>query len=357
MPKLIQPREFHPRKALIVSAVLLAAFAYAYLFRPREPATAAWSGETMGTTYHITLAHSTLSEWRLRKLRNHVGDYLVEINRMMSTYQPDSEISQFNASRSTDGFPVSPGFLSVVRAALRLCRESGGAFDPTVESLSAAWGFGPHKSEAPPSEDTLQAVRQRVGCELLTIEDPDRLRKGVPEVEITLDAIATGYAADGVAELIRQAGVSNLLVEIGGEGVALGRNPEEQAWRIGIDTPGYGSAPGESLQTVVHLAGQGFATSGDYRNFREDEDGRVRSHIIDPRTGRPVEHRLASVTILAPDCLAADGLSTTVFVLGPEAGMEFIERRDGVEGLLIIRREDGSFEERRSSGFDAFTAP
>jgi thiamine biosynthesis lipoprotein len=163
--------------------------------------------------------------------------------------------------------------------------------------------------------------------------------------------VAKGYAVDRVMDLVREAGCTNAYVDIGGDGAAIGLSPRGQPWRIGIERPRYGALPGEAVATTLPISGRAVATSGDYRQFRRAPDGSVRSHIIDPRTGHPVKHTLASVTAIADTCMEADGLATTLYVLGPEDGMPFVEAQPGVEALFITRTADDGFETTRSSGF------
>ena len=353
---LIQPRKLNIGKLLWVLAVLLA-FAFVTLRRdPPGPRNPAWTGETMGTLYSIKLADSPLGRRALRSLQEEVDRCLIEVNRQMSHYQPDSELSRFNRHASTEPFPVSPGFASVVRFALELSGRSGGVFDPTLGPLIDAWGFGaPGPVTEPPSNEEVEEARQQAGARHLSVTLEGKLVKAIPGLHLNLSAVAKGYGVDEAARVIREHGFSNAFVEIGGEVVAFGHNAEGQKWRIGVDAPRADALPGEELETIVHLSGLAVATSGDYRNYFVDEQGTRFTHILDPRTGRPIQHNLASVSVVAPDCMTADGLATALFVMGAEAGMKWLESWPGIEALFIVREPDGRFTCLPSPGFIELT--
>jgi thiamine biosynthesis lipoprotein len=270
----------------------------------------------------------------------------------MSHYQPDSELSRFNRAESTNPLAVSAGFARVVRFALELHERSGGVFDPTLGPLIDLWGFGapgPVK-EVPSGEDIAEALTL-VGARHLSITSDGRLRKDIPGLHLNLSAVAKGSGVDEAARVIREHGFSNVFVEIGGEVVTFGHNAEGQPWRIGVDAPRPDALPGEELETILHLSGLAVATSGDYRNYFVDRQGTRYAHILDPRTGRPIQHNLASVSVVAPDCMTADGLATALFVMGVEEGMKWLETWPGIGALFIVREADGRFVCRPSPGF------
>ncbi len=312
----------------------------------------------MGTTYSIRLAHARLTSRQLSELKRRVDERLEEINRLMSHYRPDSELSRFNAAPAGEPFQLSPDFARVLRFALEVHRASGGAFDPAIGALVNAWGFGPRGRQVePPDEAGLKDLLAAAGASHIRFLDEATATKDAAGVLLDLSAVAKGFGADAVAEIIRDFGVSNLFVEVGGEVVVHGHNPEGTPWRIGIETPDPALLPGESFECIIALTNGAVATSGDYRNFRTTPEGRRFSHILDPRTGRPVEHPLASVSVIAPDCMTADALATAAFVLGPEAGPEFIENWPGAEAFFIVREADGRFRRIQTSGFSLHLAP
>jgi thiamine biosynthesis lipoprotein len=354
--KLLQPRRFHPLKAAWVLFVLLAFMVYTTL-RDRPHPVWSWTGPTMGTTYTVKVAAPRLDPGQQARVGSRIETRLEEINRVMSTYQPDTDISRFNQSTSTGSFEVSADLVEVVRAALELCRQSGGAFDPTFGPAWALWGFGEDgRPQAAPDDDTVNSVLESCGCRHLQAVSDTALRKDRPGLHLNLNAIAPGYAVDELIAILRAEGLTNALVELGGETRAMGHNAQRQPWRIGIEEPLLDAPPAAAARRVAHLRDLALATSGDYRNYFQDEAGTVISHIFDPRRARPAAGQVASVSVVASNCLWADGLSTTLFVMGPDEGIAWLTNVPGAEALFIVRQPDGSFSEAASPGFTRLTS-
>lgn len=306
----------------------------------------------MGTHYDIKIAHSPLTQVEARRLHQEVETYLRDMNRKMSTYLEDSEISRFNQSRSTEPFPVSPEFAYVTRSAIEWADRTGGAFDPTLDPLIHLWGFGYRTPEAPsPSEAELAAALARIGYGYIQVPDDVHIRKLRPDIELNLNAIAKGYAVDGVQQILLRAGAVNHYIEIGGDVAVSGGNREGDPWRIGIEYPDPDAAAGERLHGIAHLSSGALAGSGDYRQFRTDADGRVLSHILDPRNGHPVQHELASVNVWATSCMDADAIATALIVMGLEEGLRWVEAQPDAEAVFFTRRSNGRFEPAYSPGF------
>jgi thiamine biosynthesis lipoprotein len=306
------------------------------------------AGETMGTTYTIRIARMPegLSG---SKLKRDIDDTLDRVNSEMSTYRPDSELSRFNASDSTDWFAVSRETAIVVAEAQRVSRESNGAFDATVMPLVNLWSFGPEaRPDAVPSDAELAERRSHVGYKKLEVRhDPPALRKTDPAMSVDLSAIAKGYGVDVIAELLDERGVKAYMVEIGGEIRTKGPKPDGESWRIGIERPAAGQ---RAVETVVRLQNDAMATSGDYRNYFE-AGGKRYSHTIDPRTGRPIEHTLVSASVFAPTCMTADAYATTVMVLGPAEGYDWLVEHE-IAALLIVKVGE-RFVEKPTPAFEA----
>jgi thiamine biosynthesis lipoprotein len=340
----------------------------------------------MGVEWHVTLSirpdtHGTDGAVILGAIQ----EALARVDQRMSTYKADSEISRFASAPAAQDFAVSAETAMVVAEALRISALSDGAFDPTVMPLVDLWGFGPAVASAQaPTEAELAAALEICGWQKLHVETAATpplanastpinasrptsanmsvsegvsaraenlatLRKDVAGLRVDLSAIAKGYGVDAVCAALQQNGYSDYMVEVGGELRTSGLSPKGTAWRIGIDAPQDMSAMGQSLQAVLELGTIAVATSGDYRNFRMVDGKRV-SHTIDPRTGLPVIHELASVTILAPNCMLADALATTCMVLGPTLGMQLIESLADVECYMILR-EGEQLITQSSAGF------
>lgn len=313
-----------------------------------------WNGSTMGTTYLIKISQVDIEQTVLRQLQTKVENALIEVNREMSTYDPQSEISRFNRFIDTTAFPVSQQLIKVISTALDVYHKSKGSFDITVAPLVNLWGFGTEgRRNDIPSEDEISLLKLKVGSQNLVIVDTTHLRKRIPDLQIDLSAIAKGYGVDVVAGIIQSFGYQNYMVEIGGEVVAHGVNASREVWKIGVDRPSYNLLPGEELEAILALKDIAVATSGDYRNYFEVA-GKQFSHTIDPKTGMPIIHGLASATIIAPNCMQADALATAVMVMGKEKAIPWIEDLSQVEGLLITRMKDGTFEESQTSGFGKY---
>ena len=316
----------------------------------RRPVQLSLNGEAMGTTYSVKLVPlQTLSSEQEAQLARDVSDAIAEVNSLMSTYDPASELSRFNASRSTEAFPVSPPTLANFLEARRIGAASGGAFDITVGPLVNAWGFGPDRTRRSPAEQEITELRAQVGWDKLEIDPSGSLRKLTPSLYCDLSAIAKGYAVDRVSELLSELGYTRHMVEIGGEVRALGTNEAGLLWRIAVEAPRPG---GRSFARVLPLENLALATSGDYRNFYE-QDGKRLSHTIDPRTGRPVEHNLGAVSVVHPSCMTADAWATALNVLGENEGYR-VAVEQGLSALFQVRQADGSYQELATPAFTGF---
>lgn len=301
----------------------------------QEVAPFEFHGSTMGATYTIKVLKLP-TDMEERGLDQAIRSILGRLHAQMSTYDANSEIGRFNSSHSTDWIPVSEDVCAVVTESLRVSRLSGGAFDITVGPVVDLWGFGPDPSRTePPAETDIRRVMQRVGYQhLQTRCDEPALRKDRPDIAIDLSAIAQGYGADKVAEYLDVLGVRDYLVDVGGELRARGVNPRGVPWRIGIEKP---TPKRRVVERVVQVKNCAIATSGTYRNFFE-QGGRRFSHTIDPHTGAPVTHGLASVTVITTQgAAAADALATAISVLGPERGYD-LAVRENLAVLLIVQK-------------------
>jgi FAD:protein FMN transferase len=307
------------------------------------------NGKALGTTWSVKAAG--LSVAQSADLEQTIAATLERINSGMSTWKKDSELSMFNADAKA-GYRFKPETARVIDRALFIARATGGAFDPTVKPLVALWGFGAGASNREPTNDAIVAALDLVGHHKVSWTGQNTLAADRPGVEVDLSAIAKGYAVDAVADAVARAGATAALVEIGGEVVGFGAKPDGAAWKVGIDNPKDGAAPGTDLAGVATLRRHAMATSGDYRQFRT-VDGKRISHTIDPRTGRPANTTVASATVFAPDCMTADAYATALMVLGPDEGLAIIDARPGLEALLLVRSTKG-FEQRRSRGVETF---
>lgn len=313
---------------------------------PESTAPAVISGRTMGTTYLVKIVRPP-PNLSLPKLQTTIDEVLEQINDAMSTYRTMSEISRFNRSSSTDWYTVSPETALVVAAAQQISRASDGAFDVTVGPLVNLWGFGAGSIErqVPPEEKIAHALAGSGFQNLQVREAPPALRKQTDTLVIDLSAIAKGYAVDRIAALLEDSSLNDFLVEIGGEIITRGAKADGSTWTVGIELP---DDEQRTVQEVLALSSSALATSGDYRNYFE-QDGKRYSHTINPRTGRPVTHQLAAVTVVADSCMLADGWATALMVLGPEQGYAYALRHD--IACLFVSRVAGGFRHRPTPAF------
>ena len=303
----------------------------------RSPAELNLVGPTMGTTYTVKIA-SPPAHIQAHEVRAVIDRELARIDESMSGYRPDSEISRFNASRSTGWFEVSADLAFVVQAALDVSEASDGAFDVTVTPLVQAWGFGAANT-APadlPNEATLRRLLEQTGYRKLHARQrPAALRKDQPELTIDLNGIAPGFAVDRIAAGFAALGLQSYMIDIGGEIRVRGRNAAGEKWRIAIEEPL--DAEDRTPFAILELDELAVATSGEYRHYYA-RDGKRYSHTIDPRSGRPIEHDLASVTVVHRETMYADAWGTAFNVLGVEAGYGLAETL-GMSVMFVVNAD------------------
>jgi len=333
---------------LITLAVSLSA---CFPSNPSKNTEVLLQGRTMGTTYNIKVV-ATEEQVIDLKLQQQIDAALKQVNQEMSTYIADSELSKFNQSTSAEAIEISAGLTRVIKESIRLGNLSGGKLDVTVGPLVNLWGFGPEqRPEKVPSDAILSATNERVGLQNLVLEG-NLLSKKIPDLYIDLSTIAKGYGVDIIAELIESNGLTHYLVEIGGEMRLRGFKHTGELWAIAIEKPILDQSGVErAVHQVIIPKDNAVATSGDYRNYFE-ADGRRFSHIIDPSTGKPIDHNLVSVTVVHPSSMTADGLSTTLMVMGMEKGMAFASENN-LAALFISKTENG-FDERFTVKFKQY---
>ncbi|MDZ7616257.1 MAG: FAD:protein FMN transferase [Patescibacteria group bacterium] len=312
-----------------------------------------FSGPTMGTQYTVKIVGLSDRD-AADQVHQAIEQRLNKLDSLLSTYDHASDVSEFNQSESRQWRHCSVEMAEVIAEALHVGQVTEGAFDITCGPLVDLWGFGPDRrtAERIPTEDQIADAKGRIGLDKLEYQlEPPSVRKGVPNLRIDLSGVAKGYAVDQIALLLRHARIENFMVDVGGEVRAQGVNAEGVPWRIGIEAP----LPGvRSVRRVIAVADTGLATSGDYRNYFE-EAGRRYSHIIDPRTGQPIQHRLVSVSVLDPSCARADAFATGLMVLGPQEGYRIATEHK--LAILMIVKTDAGFFERMTPEFEEATRP
>ena len=305
----------------------------------------------MGTTYSVKYT-GPLDAPKQQQLHTQIKSELAAINNSMSTYLADSEISRINQRKSQQPIEISAALATVLAEAANVADLSGGAFDITVGPLVNLWGFGP-KTPLPPQKtpdaNAITATKATTGMDKILLDlHNNRLIKQHPDVYLDLSAIAKGYAVDQLVKLVEAQQIKNYMVEIGGELRVRGTNAQGTPWRIAIEKPNPDS---RTVFQVIELQDLAVATSGDYRHYFEINGVRY-SHTINPRTGKPIDHKLASVTVLASECMRADALATALMVLGAEAGMQLAEQQQ-IPALFIVKTES-DFAAKMSSKFNAY---
>lgn len=305
------------------------------------------TGEAMGTTFKVSVVEAPDALDR-DALEADILALLQRIDLLASTWREDSELSAFNADDSIDWIIVSPEFCAMLDSAFTVAHETGGAYDVTVGPLVNLWGFGPDgQTDEPPSDDAIRAAADSVGFDLIETDCAEGLvRKDDASMYVDLSGWAKGYAVDELAELLDDNGLDNYLVEVGGEVRVSGHNSETLDWAVAIEAP---STSERLPQAVLRITNTGVATSGDYRNFFE-HSGRRYSHTIDPRTGYPVAHDLAAVTVVHQSTAYADAMATALLVLGPDDGPVLAAELDIAAYFLV--RTDTEILEITSPAFD-----
>lgn len=342
-------------KNIIYSIILLFLIAIVWLYRqnkqeaPVSPdqqtvsGKVTLSGKTMGTTYRVVYLDAQQRDFQVS-----IDSLLEVFNQSLSTYIPNSEISRLNQGDSLR-FEL-PYLLPVLLESRLVFDQTGGAFDPTVGPLVNLWGFGP---DGPQLKDSvnIDAILKLVGFNGIQF-DSNVVRKARREMYVDFSAIAKGYGVDVVGDFLAKKGITNFLVEIGGELVARGTNEKGELWKVGVNKPEeLGRA--DELYSILALNNQGMATSGNYRNYYE-VDGLKISHTINPATGRPVSHGLLSATVVAGSCMRADALATAMMVVGKNRAIALQEQLKDFEIFLIFSDSVGQMQFHASEGMKPY---
>jgi thiamine biosynthesis lipoprotein len=309
------------------------------------------TGSTMGTFYTVKVTDLPRG-LDSNDLEDNIDKILESVNDRMSTYRQESELSRLNSNPSTAWADVSPEMVTVMTEAIYISRLTHGAFDVTVGPLVNLWGFGPQPmTEKVPADDAIREALAKTGYRHLKIRaTPPAVKKDLAELYIDLSGIAKGYGVDKVADYLESLGISNYLVEVGGEMRGKGLNARNLPWIIAIEKPVSGE---RAVQRLIHIEDKGLATSGDYRNYFEINGQRF-SHTINPETGRPITHKLASVTVISSSAMRADALATALMVLGPEQGFAFASR-ENLAAFFIVKGPHG-FVEKNTEPFKRYLA-
>ena len=308
-----------------------------------------FSGQTMGSSYTVRLAGAALAPARLERVQADVQGALDAVDQRMSLYRPDSELMRFNRHEAGTPLALSPELMTVLQAGQRVAALTDGAFDMTVAPLVLAWGFGPEPRRGLPDAQVLRQGRTATGHRHLRLDPSSGLATKLrPGLQADLGGIAKGHGVDRAVQVLQAEGVTDFMVEVGGEVRTAGHNTHGRPWQIGIEEP---DAVPQRARLVVPLTGLAMATSGDYRIYFEQGQRRY-SHEIDPASGEPIAHGLASVTVVAADCMQADALATALIVMGPQAGLA-LARQQAIAAHFIVRGADGRLTDHATEAFTA----
>lgn len=310
-------------------------------------------GKTMGTFYSVKISGATTPN--PHKLQQEIDALLEQANNDISTYRQTSVLSRFNQYRGSEPQPIPRGMADIILLAQRIGRDTDGAMNITVGPLVNLWGFGPEKQPTQiPTQDQIDSARQQVGLQHLTLISDNRgewLQKDLPDLYVDLSTMGEGYGVDLLVNLMMRKGITNYLVSVGGAVSSRGVNGQGQPWRVAIQKP---TDQENAVQALVDLQGYSISTSGSYRNYFE-QGGQRYSHVLDPATGRPINHRLVSATVIATTALEADGWDTGLMVLGTEKALRLAESK-GLAVYLITKTDQG-FTAVMTPQFKAFLVP
>ncbi len=308
-------------------------------------------GEALGTTYQVKFFHVTELQIQMG-----LDSIFKRINKSMSTYQPDSDISKINAGDTS--IVVDKNFRDVFKASEKIYLESNGFFDPTVGNLVNAYGFGPERREESLNDHVIDSMMQYVGLDKIKLLSNNRVIKNQSEIYLDFNAIAKGFTVDVIADYLNYKGVNNYLVEVGGELVAKGVNLEsDEAWVVAIDDP-LQTEGNRVFKATLYLKNKGMATSGNYRKFRLDSvSGQRYVHTINPITGRSEKSNLLSASVIAKNCTLADGYATAFMALGLERSQEMLSRIEDVEVYFIYSEENEEVKVFSTPGFSEVLRP
>ena len=324
----------HCFRSIIINAQLLLGILFIGCGNDRAQFTI--EGNTMGTTYSIKFVTSGI-KINVDLIEEGIDSILWQVNKQMSTWDPESEISKFNAWKSEKPYSVSEPLVNIINHSMDISRKTNGFFDITVYELMRLWGFGPNPKHGMPKNDEIKSVLNKTGYDKITIKN-GTLIKSQKDIKLDLNAIGKGYGVDHVFDYVVGEGLDDVFVEIGGEVRCSGKNRKNRNWTIGIEDPLVYVNDKNDLCAVLHLDGGAVATSGNYRNI-VDLDGEVLGHTINPKTGFPIQTDVLSVTVLSESCMIADAWATALMVMNYEIGYEMVNNDPEIDAIWIIKDE------------------
>lgn len=302
-------------------------------------------GEIFGSYYLIKFR----GELNQEKFKHDLDEFFTKFNNEFSTYQNDSVISQLNRYKVLQKMQVSSSFIEMLKLAEKFHKETNGAFDPTLGPVIKAWGFGGGKTKKVPTKEELKKALSRVGFQHMKWDEAKLEVWKTNDLELDVNAFAPGWAADLIGKLLETYRIKNYMVDISGEILFKGDKGENLPWIAGIEVPT--EKQGEAIQRAFKIKNLALATSGNYRQFFYD-NGEVRSHILSPKTGLPVNNGITSASVISTDAATSDAWGTALMVLG-EDGIELAEKH-GIKVLLLKAKKPQVFEEITSPGMKSY---
>ena len=292
------------------------------------------SGNTMGTTFLVKLVSSE-SSIDIQPIEVGIDSILIKLNREMSTWDPNSEISKFNSHKSLEPFPISNDLIYVIDNSIDVSKKTNGLFDITVYDLMRIWGFGPNPLSVFPDNNDIAQVLNFTGYENINLKNKN-LSKSNERIKLDLNAIAKGFGVDKVFEFVRSKGFEDVFVEIGGEARCYGKNRKNKSWSIGIEDPMFNGITQSDLSAILSLNKNAIATSGNYRNI-VNLDGEILGHTINPKTGFPIQTDVISVTVLSQSCMIADAWATALMAMDHNTGYAKVESESEIDAVWILQ--------------------
>ena len=291
------------------------------------------SGNTMGTTYLVKIITPD-NNYEIGSIEKSIDSLLIQLNKQMSTWDPESEISKFNEWNSKVPFAVSNDFLNVVKKSITISKNTGGLFDPTVFDLMSLWGFGPNPRSGFPDMEDVNRVLEHTGIGQIEIIDSVLVKRN-KRCKLDLNAIAKGYGVDKTFNLLNQKGFKNIFVEIGGEVKCSGKNIKNKNWSIGIEDPSDDGNYEKKISAIISVPNGAIATSGNYRNI-VDLDGEILGHTINPQTGFPIQTDVLSVSVLSNSCMESDAWATALMAMNHQTGFALVENQSNINAVWIL---------------------
>lgn len=331
------------KKVTILIIISIAIFISSCQLRTKALEKISFQGEAQGTYYIVTYFDE-----QNRNLQMEIDSILLDFDQSLSSWVPNSILSRVN--RNEENVILDQYFIDNFNLSAKVSEESDGAFDCTVGPLIEAWGFG-FRQKIELSQEMIDSIQAFIGYKKVWIEN-NMLVKFDPRMELSFNAVAQGYSVDVIGKFLKERGIENFIIDIGGEVLASGNKPNSELWQVGIQKPTENQDGEIEAEVIVSLKDKALVTSGSYRKYYE-KNGKRYSHMIDPSTGYPVTHSLLSVSVLADKCADADAYATAFMIMGLEKSLKFLEGRNDLDAYFIFDDENGQMKTYNTGGLES----